>query len=139
MSIVIKSNMIFTPMMINDVMKALKNKAVDITNKTMFTPLYKLLEIIREEAYETNKTLDEIIEDLTIEEIKEMELIETFKQLDDVKINLTKIYETFENSTNIYAIQLAKLTDETLDLHFKLINSLLYLQSKVTKHNLQVS
>jgi len=137
MSVAINNN--FAPLMINDFMTLLKNKAIDLKDRAIFTPLYKIMEIARDDIYNLHKQLENDMDHITIEAIQEVDLFKSFELMDESKDKLTELYEMFENSTNVYEIQLANIIDETLDYTFKVMAILDLLSVKLKKHNLQAS
>ncbi len=139
MSIAIQNNMIFAPMMIKDVLTALKDKAVDIKDKTIFNSMYKILDIARADTANDAKEINNDLENISIEDIATIEFTQAFETLEYLKDNLMSLEELYANSDNAYEIQLYEIVDETLDNVWQIINAFMYLNSKLAKYKLQAS
>lgn len=127
MSIAIQNNMVFTPLMINDIISLLKNETIDLNDKAMFTSIYKILEIARDELHTNSKTLEEAY--YTPEKYK-IDALNAYETLSDAKDKLWKLHDNFEDSTNVYEIQLFNIIDESLDYITKILNILSYFSNK---------
>jgi len=128
MSVAIQSEMIFTPMMVNDVLSVLKNKSKNIKDQTLFITLFKLLDVARDELKETSNQLELAYYN---PENYEVESLKGYESIYEVKENLYKLHDKFENSNNVYEIQIFEIVDQSLDYISKILNLLSYLDKKV--------
>jgi len=132
MTIQIQSkDLIFTPLMLNDVLITFKEKSIDVKNKLMFTSLYKIFEIIHGESISLKKELSNSKINFTPEDINNINFEHYYDILEAPEDNLWTLHDKFKDSTNAYEIQLFNIIDNILD-NFASINNILgYFESQL--------
>ena len=132
-----QQELIFTPTVISKVINTLKNKAIDIKERTMFSTIHKVISIAFDESLTMKNNFALAKLELTIEEMKEIDFDALYDQLESTEEHLWSLHERFEKSNNIYEIQLFDLIDNTLDNFAKINNTLGYFESQIIQSNLE--
>jgi len=132
-----QQTLIFTPMVISNVIATLKNKAINIKERAIFSSIHKIISIAFDESLSMKNHFALAKIELTVEEMKEIDFDALYDELESTEENLWLLHEQFENSTNIYEIQLFDLVDNTLDNFAKINNILGYFESQIIQDRLQ--
>lgn len=132
-----KQALIFTPTIIVNVINTLKNKAIDIKERAIFSTIYKIISIAFDESLTMKNHFAQAKLELTVEEMKNIDFDTLYDQLENTEDNLWLLHEQFKNSTNIYEIQLFDLVDNTLDNFAKISNILGYFESQIIQDRLK--
>lgn len=127
----------FTPMLLNDLVKKFKGSALNITNKLAVKSMYKLTEVIYDESYDFMTIMLKARKDFSIENMKEFEITRVYDDIENVEDNVWKLHDLLKDSTNIYEIQLFDLLDKTLDNYAKINNILGYFESQIIQDKLK--
>ncbi len=132
-----KQALIFTPMVISNVITTLKDKAIDIKERAIFSTIHKIISIAFDESLTMKNHFAQAKLELSIEEMKSIDFDTLYDQIESTEDNLWSLHEQFENSTNIYEIQLFDLLDNTLDNFAKISNILGYFESQIIQDGLK--
>ena len=132
-----KQELIFTPIVISNVINRLKEKAVDIKDRAIFTTIYKIISIAFDESLAMKNHFMIAKLELTIEEMKDIDFDAIYDKIENTEDNLWFLHEKFKDSTNIYEIQLFDLIDSTLDNFAKINNILGYFESQLIQNGLE--
>ena len=132
-----KQALIFTPMVISNVITTLKDKAIDIKERAIFSTIHKIISIAFDESLTMKNHFAQAKLELSIEEMKSIDFDTLYDQIESTEDNLWSLHEQFENSTNIYEIQLFDLVDSTLDNFAKISNILGYFESQIIQDGLK--
>jgi len=132
-----KQELIFTPIVISNVINRLKEKAVDIKDRAIFTTIYKIISIAFDESLAMKNHFMIAKLELTIEDMKDIDFDAIYDKIENTEDNLWFLHEKFKDSTNIYEIQLFDLIDSTLDNFAKINNILGYFESQLIQNGLE--
>jgi len=132
-----QQELIFTPMVITNVINTLKEKALDIRDRAIFSTIYKIISIAFDESVTMKNHFATAKLELSVEEMKNIDFDALYDRLESTEDNLWLLHEQFENSTNIYEIQLFDLLDSTLDNFAKINNILGYFESQLIQNRLK--
>ena len=123
--------LIFAPIVIANVITTLKDKAIDIKDRAIFSTIHKIISIAFDESLSMKNHFALARLELTIEEMKDIDFNALYDQLENTEENLWLLHEQFKNSSNIYEIQLFDLLDATLDNFAKINNTLGFFESQL--------
>lgn len=123
--------LIFAPIVIANVITTLKDKAIDIKDRAIFSTIHKIISIAFDESLSMKNHFALAKLELTIEEMKDIDFNALYDQLENTEENLWLLHEQFKNSSNIYEIQLFDLLDATLDNFAKINNTLGFFESQL--------
>jgi len=123
--------LIFAPIVIANVITTLKDKAIDIKDRAIFSTIHKIISIAFDESLSMKNHFELAKLELTIEEMKDIDFNALYDQLENTEENLWLLHEQFKNSSNIYEIQLFDLLDATLDNFAKINNTLGFFESQL--------
>jgi len=123
--------LIFAPIVIANVITTLKDKAIDIKDRAIFSTIHKIISIAFDESLSMKNHFELAKLELTIEEMKDIDFNALYDQLENTEENLWSLHEQFKNSSNIYEIQLFDLLDATLDNFAKINNTLGFFESQL--------
>ena len=123
--------LIFAPIVIANVITTLKDKAIDIKDRAIFSTIHKIISIAFDESLSMKNHFALAKLELTIEEMKDIDFNALYDQLENTEENLWSLHEQFKNSSNIYEIQLFDLLDATLDNFAKINNTLGFFESQL--------
>ena len=123
--------LIFAPIVIDNVISTLKDKAIDIKDRAIFSTIHKIISIAFDESLSMKNHFELAKLKLTIEEMKDIDFNALYDQLENTEENLWLLHEQFKNSSNIYEIQLFDLLDATLDNFAKINNTLGFFESQL--------
>jgi hypothetical protein len=129
--------LIFTPTIISKVINTLKDKAIDIKDRAMFSTIHKIISIAFDESLQMKNHFSLAKLELTVDEMKSIDFDTIYDQLESTEENLWSLHEQFEKSTNVYEIQLFDLVDATLDNFAKINNILGYFESQIIQDRLK--
>ena len=132
-----QQELIFTPMVIGNVINTLKNRAIDIKDRAIFSTIHKIISIAFDESSNMKNYFAIAKLELTLEDIKNIDFDAIYDKLENTEDNLWFLHERFEQNTNIYEIQLFDLVDNTLDNFAKINNILGYLESQLIQNRLK--
>ena len=132
-----KQALVFTPMVISNVITTLKDKAINIKERAIFSTIHKIISIAFDESFTMKNHFAQAKLELSIEEMKSIDFDTLYDQIESTEDNLWSLHEQFENSTNIYEIQLFDLVDSTLDNFAKISNILGYFESQIIQDGLK--
>ena len=132
-----KQALIFTPTVIVNVIKTLKDKAIDIKDRAIFSSIHKIISIAFDESLTMKNHFALAKLELSVEEMKSIDFDTLYEQLENTEEHLWSLHEQFENSNNIYEIQLFNLLDSTLDNFAKINNILGYFESQIIQDGLK--
>ncbi len=124
-------------MVISNVITTLKDKAIDIKERAIFSTIHKIISIAFDESLTMKNHFAQAKLELSIEEMKSIDFDTLYEQIESTEDNLWSLHEQFENSTNIYEIQLFDLVDSTLDNFAKISNILGYFESQIIQDGLK--
>jgi len=123
--------LIFAPIVIANVITTLKDRAIDIKDRAIFSTIHKIISIAFDESLSMKNHFELAKLKLTIEEMKDIDFNALYDQLENTEENLWLLHEQFKNSSNIYEIQLFDLLDATLDNFAKINNTLGFFESQL--------
>jgi len=129
--------LIFAPIVIANVITTLKDKAIDIKDRAIFSTIHKIISIAFDESLSMKNHFELAKLKLTIEEMKDIDFNALYDQLENTEENLWLLHEQFKNSSNIYEIQLFDLLDATLDNFAKINNTLGFFESQLIQDALK--
>lgn len=132
-----QQTLIFTPTVISNVIATLKDKAINIKERAIFSSIHKIISIAFDESLSMKNHFALAKLKLTVEEMKGINFNALYDELEATEENLWSLHEQFENSTNIYEIQLFDLLDNTLDNFAKINNTLGYFESQIIQDKLK--
>lgn len=132
-----QQELIFTPTVISNVITTLKDKAIDIKDRTIFSSIHKIISIAFDESLNMKNHFVLAKLELTVEEMKSIDFDALYEQLESTEENLWSLHEQFEDSSNIYEIQLFDLLDATLDHFAKINNTIGYFESQIIQDGLK--
>ena len=132
-----QQTLIFTPTVISNVIATLKNKAIGIKERAIFSSIHKIISIAFDESSNMKNHFTRAKQELTTEEMKSIDFDALYDELESTEENLWSLHEQFENSSNIYEIQLFDLVDNTLDNFAKINNILGYFESQIIQDGLK--
>ena len=132
-----KQALIFTPTIIVNVINTLKDKAIDIKERAIFSTIYKIISIAFDESLNMKNHFAQVKLELNVKEMKHIDFDMLYDQLENTEEHLWSLHEQFEKSNNIYEIQLFDLVDSTLDNFAKINNILGYFESQIIQDRLK--
>lgn len=132
-----QQELIFTPTVISNVITTLKDKAIDIKDRAIFSSIHKIISIAFDESLNMKNHFALAKLKLTIEEMNNIDFNALYDHLENTEDNLWSLHEQFKNSNNIYEIQLFDLIDNTLDNFAKINNTLGYFESQIIQDRLK--
>lgn len=132
-----QQELVFTPMVINNVINTLKNKAIDIKDRAIFSTIHKIISIAYDESLNMRNYFATAKLELSLEDMQKIDFDSIYNKLEGTEDNLWLLYERFEESSNIYEIQLFDLLNTTLDNFAKINNILGYFESQLIQNKLK--
>ena len=132
MTISIKQQeLLFAPDIISNLINIFKDRVLDIKDRRVFSSLHKMVSIAFDESLTMKNYFSNAKIELNIEQIKDIDFDKIYDNIEKTEENLWLLYNKFENSTDIYEIQLFDLIDNTLDNFAKINNILGYFESQI--------
>jgi len=132
-----QQGLVFTPTVISNVITTLKDKAIDIKKRAIFSSIHKIISIAFDESLNMKNHFALAKLQLTVEEMKKIDFDAIYDQIESTEEHLWSLHEQFEKSNNIYEIQLFDLIDNTLDNFAKINNILGYFESQIIQDGLK--
>ena len=132
-----QQELVFTPMVINNVINTLKNKAIDIKDRAIFSTIHKIISIAYDESLNMRNYFATAKLELSLEDMQKIDFDSIYNKLEGTEDNLWLLHERFEESSNIYEIQLFDLLNTTLDNFAKINNILGYFESQLIQNKLK--
>ncbi len=126
-----QQELLFSPILISNILSTLKNRVVDMKDRTIFSTLHKMVSVVWEESLMMKKYFLTAKLEFGIEEMQAIDFDKIYDHLEEIEENLWLLHNQFEHSTNAYEMQLFDLIDSTLD-NFAVINNILgYFESQI--------
>ena len=132
-----QQELVFTPMVISNVINTLKNKAIDIKDRAIFSTIHKIISIAYDESLNMRNYFATAKLELSLEDMQKIDFDSIYNKLEGTEDNLWLLHERFEESSNIYEIQLFDLVNTTLDNFAKINNILGYFESQLIQNKLK--
>lgn len=126
-----QQELLFSPTIISNIIKTFKNSVVNMKDRTVFSALHKMVSVALEESLMMKKYFLTAKLEFSIEEMQAIDFNKLYEHLEVTEENLWLLHSRFEQSTNVYEMQLFDLIDSTLD-NFAVINNILgYFESQI--------
>ena len=129
--------LVFTPLLLNDVIITFKDKAIDIKDRLLISSFSKIFEIMYNESLEMKNNYLKARTEFSVMDMKQIDLDKLYDYLEIPEEKLWIIHSKLKDSTNIYEMQLFDIIDKTLDNYASINNILGYFESKIIQDGLE--